>query len=444
MTTDQPRPTNVRYLIVGVTALAAMWMYIDRVCFSTLSKPVGRDLGIDPDQMSFVLGAFFLTYALFQIPIGALADRYGPRLILTVCIAAWSICTAATSFAGGALGLLAVRLALGACEAGAYPASAGLVRKWSAATERGMLSSMVAFGGRIGGALAPFLTAWAAVTWLGDPATDRTEWRGVFVAYGAAGLVVAALFWFVVRDSPASHPWANAAEANRVAPYVAPPLETSPGLKGWLSRLAPVFKSFNLWLFGATQFCVNIGWIFLITSLPDYLDDRFQVDLKDIGLMQSAPLIASCLGMAIGGVFGDFMYRWLGPRWGRSLPIGIVLFLCAITYFAATRLSSPWAVIYALSAMAFLVDLSVPSIWAFAQDVGGRQVGVALGWGNMWGNFGAAISPVALQFIRKEFGWDVAFLLCSACFVLAGISALNLNATIPLVRPKRSAGSATS
>src|SRR5262245_15507762 len=120
MTAGQ-RPTNVRYLVVAVTAVAALWLYIDRVCFSTLSPDIGSELGIEPDDMAFVLGAFFFTYALFQIPIGSLADRYGPRLVLTLSIVAWSLCTAATSIAGGVWALLAVRLFLGLCESGAYP-----------------------------------------------------------------------------------------------------------------------------------------------------------------------------------------------------------------------------------------------------------------------------------------------------------------------------------
>src|SRR2546421_10930205 len=87
---DDPRPTRVRYLVVAVTAVAALWMYIDRVCFSTLAPDIGAELGIAPSDMSFVLGAFFLTYALFQIPIGSLADVYGPRVVLTGAIVAWS------------------------------------------------------------------------------------------------------------------------------------------------------------------------------------------------------------------------------------------------------------------------------------------------------------------------------------------------------------------
>jgi len=131
-----------RYLIVAVTAVAAMWMYIDRVCFSTLADPMKIDLlwpvapeptedqqltpaqqatGVETvaelgltvtgeqlveakrtqvkkqwadGRMSYALGAFFFTYALFQIPMGTLADRFGARRVLALSIAAWSIVTA--------------------------------------------------------------------------------------------------------------------------------------------------------------------------------------------------------------------------------------------------------------------------------------------------------------------------------------------------------------
>lgn len=423
-----PRPTNVRYLVVAVTAFAALWMYIDRVCFSTLAPNIGEELGIGEQDMSWVLGAFFFTYALFQIPVGSLADRYGPRLVLTVSIIAWSLCTAATALAAGAAALLIVRLGLGACEAGAYPAAAGLVRRWASAGERGRLSSIVAFGGRIGGAAAPFLTAFAAVTLLGDPATQTADWRGVFVLYGALGIGAAVLFWLIARDGPAAHPWANPAEAARVPP--APPAPASP--TPWLLRLLALTASRNMWLFGGVQFFVNVGWAFLITNLPKYLKDRFGAGVEDVGRMQTVALAIGCLGMALGGLFADLMYRTLGPRWGRSVPLAVVMVACAVTYLSATMLPSAWAVIVALGLMAFLVDLANPTIWAFAQDVGGRYVGASLGWGNMLGNFGAATSPVLLQIVRDSYGWDMAFLVCAWSFVLAGVCAAGLNALIPV------------
>lgn len=424
------QPTRVRYLVVAVTALAAMWMYIDRVCFSTLAPEIRVDLGIEEDDMAFVLGAFFFTYALFQIPIGSLADRYGPRVVLTVAIVAWSLCTAATALAAGAAALLAVRLGLGVCEAGAYPAAAGLVRRWSSARERGLLSSIVAFGGRIGGALAPVLTALAAVRLFGDPESGQRGWRGVFFLYGMLGLLAAVAFWWLARDTPARHPWANAAEAARVPPAGPAPATAVP----WSRRFLALAGSGNMWLYGVTQFFVNIGWVFLITKLPGYLNERFGVGTEQIGLMQTVTLVASCVGTACGGVFADVMYRALGPRWGRSAPVAIVMLLCAATYGVATQMPTAWGVVAALAVMAFLVDLGIPSIWAFAQDVGGRHVGVALGWGNMWGNFGAAVSPVALQVLQRKYGWDVAFAVCAVCFVAAAGCGLSLNALIPVTR----------
>jgi sugar phosphate permease len=424
------RPTHVRYLVVAVTAFAASWMYIDRVCFSTLAPGIRTELGISPDDMSYVLGAFFFTYALFQIPVGSLADRYGPRVVLTVAIVAWSLCTAATSVAGGVAALLAVRLCLGVCEAGAYPGAAGLIRRWASAAERGRLSSVVSFGGRIGGAAAPFLTAFAAVTLLGDPATKTQNWRGVFVVYGLLGLVSAALFWLFVRDTPAKHPWANAAEAARVPPP--PPAPASSA--SWFERLLALTVSRNMWLYGGLQFFVNLSWAFLITSLPGFLKDRFKADVEDIGPMQTVALTIGCTGMVLGGFFADLMYRWFGPRWGRSLPLAAVMLGCAATYVSAILLPTAWTVIVALGVMAFLVDLSNPTIWAFAQDVGGRYVGASLGFGNMLGNFGAAVSPVMLQYVRKSSGWDVAFIFCAISFVLAAGCAANMNALIPVTR----------
>lgn len=433
-------PTRVRYMVVAVTAFAAMWMYIDRVCFSTLLPAIRKDLEVGEDQMSYVLGAFFLTYAFFQVPVGLLADRFGPRIVLTCCIVAWSICTAATSLAMGAMALFLVRLCLGLTEAGAYPAAAGLVRRWSSPTERGLLSSIVSFGGRVGGAIAPIVTVFAAVILLGNPATKEQNWRGVFLLYGALGLIAALLFWLIARDSPRAHPWANAAEASRVPqPPPSNAVTLRERLLAFLKGVLSFISSRNMWLFGAAQFFVNVSWVFLITSLPTYLVHRFNVNPDEVGEMQTVALMIGLVGMASGGFFADAMYRWLGPRWGRSVPIAIVMTLCAGTYALATQLPTAWGVIIALGMMAFLVDLGIPTIWAFAQDVGGRNVGAALGWGNMLGNFGAAASPVLLQIVRKEFGWDVAFFLCAGSFVLAGVCGICLNALIPVVREEPAA-----
>lgn len=475
-----------RYLVVGITAVAALWLYIDRVSFSTLATPITVELVLplapepsagdelsdeqidaakrkkreaDPalgehvelsaeevaalqkkkwadGRMSYVLGAFFLTYALFQIPIGTLADRFGARAVLTASIAAWSLVTAATGLAESFAFLLAARLMLGVTESGAYPAAAGLIKRWARPEERGRFSSAVALGGRVGGFVAPLLTAWLAVSlagvgptgWQGNPSGQN--WRGVLVIYGLCGLAVAALFWVMVRDRPpvaaADGPAAESAPDHPPSPPAGVPAPT------FARSLALLCRSRNMWFFGSLQFGVNLGWAFLVTLFPIYLKEVFDLPPKQIGLMQTVVLGIGCLGMVSGGLVTDAVRRRLGPKLGRSVPIGVALGGCALALFSVPVLDSVWLVVVVLGLMAFLVDMHNPSIWSFAQDVGGRNVGAALGFGNMWGNLGAALSPVLLVAVKNAAGWDVVFLVGGSAFAAAAACGLLLDASKPI------------
>lgn len=487
-----------RYVIVAVTAVAALWLYIDRVCFSTLATPMkaelllphapepgpgdtltdeeveeakrrkqeehpeqGKGVELTPEEvvavkkqkwaderMSFALGAFFFTYALFQVPLGSLADRYGARRVLALSIVAWSLVTMATGFVLGFFALLGIRLLLGISESSAYPAAAGLVKNWAKPHERGRCSSIVAFGGRAGAAVAPWLTtaltaalAGVALTgWLIEPAAPGPDgkplpnWRGVFVVYGACGLLVALLFWLVVRDRPAA-PDTAAPVGQEPGPAGGPAAPVANGERTLLQRIGLLAHSRNMWFFSALQFGVNLGWAFLVTLLPIYLKEAFNTPLKEVGRMQTTALTMGLVGMACGGVFTDWTRARLGPKRGRSVPIAVALGGCAAAFLVIPALPTAWAVIFALGAMAFLVDMHNPSIWSFAQDVGGKNVGAALGWGNMWGNLGAAVSPVLLTQIRLLAGWNAAFVCCGFAFAAAAVCGLMLDATRPVEGP---------
>jgi len=494
-----------RYVIVAITAVAALWMYIDRVCFATLSEPMKVELLLplapEPDEppgafqqivrvfltdalseddiaaakkkklkslgdgappgageltdaeitaakkrkwadtrMSFALGAFFLTYALFQIPMGTLADRYGARRVLALSIAAWSLVTMTTGFVLGFTALLGIRLLLGVTEAGAYPAAAGLVKRWARPNERGLCSSLVALGGRIGGAIAPWLTALLAAGLVGvtlvewvvtpntvppEPGETPTNWRGVFVAYGACGLAVAALFWLIVRDRPPG----TEAEPDTGRPAGSAELTL-------VQRIGRLARTRNMWCFGGVQFGVNVGWAFIVTLLPTYLKQAFGTPVETVGPMQTTALTIGLCGMIFGGAFTDLTRARLGPKYGRSVPIVVALSGGALVFFAVPALPTAWAVVGALGVMAFLVDMHNPSLWSFAQDVGGKNVGAALGWGNMWGNLGAAVSPVLLNAVRQSAGWNAAFLCCGVAFACAAVCGLMLDATKPVDAPQ--------
>lgn len=424
-----------RYLIVGVTAVAALLLYIDRVCISILADPIQVDLALTEQQKEYALGAFFFTYALFQIPVGSLADRHGPRVVLAASIAVWSIVTALTGLAWSFGALLGARLLLGLSEAGAYPAAAVLVKRWARPEERGWFSSIVAFGGRIGGAFAPALTTTVGKALVGVGVAgvavgeSAVNWRGVFVLYGACGLVVALLFWLVVRDHPSEQVELDREEAED--DWHALPGAPSAAPRTFLQRLGILSRNRGMWLFGALQFCNNISWAFLVTLLPTYLKDaNVELDLR--GIVQTGVLLAGCAGMLLGGLVTDALRRRLGSRWGRSLPIATMMTLGALMCAVVSSSPGLWIAVAALAVMAMCQDFAIPSVWAYAQDVGGTNAGAALGFGNMLGNFGAALSPVLLGAVRRAGGWEAAFALCAACYVVAALCGLFLDASKPI------------
>ncbi len=95
-------------------------------------------------------------------------------------------------------------------------------------------------------------------------------------------------------------------------------------------------------------------------------------------------------------------------------------------------LDSAWAFVVAASVVAFATDMSVPAIWAYMQDVGGKNTAAVFGWGNMWGNFGAATTPLLVPLVLENWDpngdWHEAFYLFAAGYLVAGICALGINA----------------
>src|SRR5260370_35974860 len=80
-------PSNIRYKVLSLTFLVAFVMYMDRVCMGTAAPAIMREFGLDKISMGWSVSAFNWAYAIFQVPSGWLADRFGPRVLLTLPLA---------------------------------------------------------------------------------------------------------------------------------------------------------------------------------------------------------------------------------------------------------------------------------------------------------------------------------------------------------------------
>src|SRR5688572_26330089 len=194
-------PARVR--LVAMTFTLSMLLYIDRVAMSTARAPVSAELALSDTEFGWVLSAFALGYALFQTPSGALADRLGPRVVLTSLVLIWSGFTALTGLATGFGMLLVFRFLFGAGEAGAYPACARAFYNWLPTSERGLAQGINFSGSRLGAAFALPAVAWLVTT---------AGWRAAFGLLGLVGIVWAAAWWWWFRDTPEAHTGVSAAE----------------------------------------------------------------------------------------------------------------------------------------------------------------------------------------------------------------------------------------
>jgi len=336
--------------------------------------------------------------------------------MLVAYIALWSLCTAFTGFAAGLLALVIVRCACGLAEAGAYPSSGLLISRWFPFHQLARANSVVTFGGRVGNSMALWLTAWAIAA-LGS-------WRPVLWTYGAIGLALAMATHVVFRDSPGQHPWANEAE-RRLATEVKAVRYQLP----WRELI----RHSGLWFFNAGSVGLNVGWAFLITWLPTYLEDVHKLNRVTASRYVSIALASSLGGMLFGGWWCDKLTRRFGQRWGRRLPFLTGSGVCIVAYLLCPLLGSPVAVAVACGVVAFASDSVGPAVWAISQDIGGRYVASTLAGLTCGGTFGASAVARVIPFIlgtRLHYcDWREIFWLCAGGFVLLAVALLFVDTT---------------
>lgn len=417
--------TRVRYALLGVATLNAFLLYLDRICMTTVvhSPSFLRELGLTEAHVGDVLSSFFFAYALGQLPAGWMADRFGPRRMLVAYIVLWSACTALTGFMATLAALVIVRLACGLAEAGAYPASSRVVSRWFPFGHRARASAVVSFGGRVGNAVAPWLTV-SAIAALGS-------WRPVLWIYGTIGLVLAAATHFVFRDDPEMHPWTNDAERELIRSSGPPPPAPDHSFP-WRALVSHP----GLWLLSLAGIGLNFGWALLITWLPKYLQSVRGLSEADASRYVTIALVCGMSGVLFGGWWCDALTRWFGQRWGRRLPIVIGGLIGAVAYFLCPTLGSATGVAIACGVVAFATDSAGPAIWTYSQDIGRNHVAATMAWSNMWGNLGASAVakwiPLALASQMHRENWSEVFWMCGASFVVMAVAILFVDSTKPL------------
>ncbi len=438
------RPTNIRFLILGLCVAMAALLYLDRYALSPVTPTLLSELQLNKEQLGrTVFFAFFFAYACLQVPAGWLSDTFGARRMLALYVVVWSLATVCMGFVNSLAGIFAVRFLLGISQAGAYPTAASLIKRWFPYRARGRASSAVSMGGRTGGLIAFAITPALMLQFGRLLGWETGSWRVVFVVFGSLGLVWVAFFAWLYRDSPREHPWCNPEEVTLIAPAVR---ITGVPLREALPPLA-IFRNKEVLLMCVVAFCVDIGWVFLVSWLPQYLIEAYGDQLKTAfasithrayqkgdeevvaGLMTALTGLAGIFGTLLGGLATDGLVARFGPIWGRRLPGIIAGVVVATLYLVAMHLANVWLFVGAMAAISLSIDFCLGAMWATYQDIGGRHVASVLGVGNMCASFGSAGFTWYAGSLADRHEWNTVLALAASVMIVAAIGWLLLNPT---------------
>jgi len=371
-----------RHGVIALLAALSIITFIDRMAIAVTGPAIQRDLGITPDQWGWVLGAYVIAYAVFEIPSGAMGDAHGYRKELTRITVWWSFFTAATALCRNFWQLTAARFLFGLGAAGAYPNMSGVLYRWLPSRERARGQGVIWAASRFGGALAPLLLV---------PLQATLGWRATFAILGLIGLTWAIAWrsWF--HDRPVDHPGIGADEVadiggDEAGSHAGTPWRRLLGLPQlWLIALAYCFYAFGSWFF--------FNWF------PTWLVKGAGFTVAEMGLYGSIPFLLGVVANLAGGVLCDRLAARIGIRNAYRLIASTCLTITAVLLVMLSLASGKLAIIVLAGAAFAVMDLMLPAAWAMCMAIGGRYGGTASGVMNTAGNLGGFVCTVAIGYI---------------------------------------------
>ena len=314
--------------------LVYIFNFIDRQILAILARPIQADLGLNDAQLGLLGGlAFALLYSTLAVPLAWLADRTSRSWVIAISLTLWSVFTALCGVAQSFTQIFLARLGVGIGEAGGVAPSYALIGDYFPSERRAFALSVYSLGIPLGSAAGVLAGGYIAAT---------VDWRLAFLSVGCAGILIAPLFKWLVRDQPRP-----VAATDAGAHQSAKLAETARTLAGK--------RSFWLLAFGAA-FSSMLGYG-IAFWLPSLLQRSFGLDLLQTSWFFGAVLlIGGTAGVIGGGLLGDRMGR--GDRAYYGFLPGVA-FILGAPLFAAGVLSSSATAAFLL----FLIPQALAYVW---------------------------------------------------------------------------------
>lgn len=384
--------------------------YLDRVNVGFASLHMNRDLGISQTVYGLGAGLFFLTYFIFEVPSNLFLERFGARRWIARIMLTWGLISGGMAFIGGETSFYAMRLLLGAAEAGFFPGIIFYLTLWFPAAYRARIVSafMVAIplssliGAPISGALL------GLDGWLG-----LKGWQWLYLIEAAPAVILSIVTFFYLTDRPADARWLAADERA----WLEERMRTEEA-----SRAAHQHRGLSREIFDPRVIAIAFiyfGAVALLYGFSFFLPQivkAFGLTDLETGFVTLIPYIAGTVGMIWWGRRSDAKRE----RHGHLI---VALAFASLGTIAAALVADPLVKMAFFSAAAFGIFAALPIVWTLpVEALSGATAAGAIAVVNSIGNLSGFVAPFVVGAIKDRTGSFTGGLIAISVAGLVGIA----------------------
>ncbi|APC92061.1 MULTISPECIES: MFS transporter [Francisella] len=392
-------------LIILLLFFLALLNYLDRSTLSIANTEIAAAFNINSIEMGVLLSAFMWPYALASLPAGYLIDRLGINKVMLISMIAWSLACVLGGLVVGFYSILITRLLLGVAEAPFFIVATKIIQQRFPASQRGLISSIVALGPRLASILAPLLLVGLMLL---------INWRGMFILLGAIGLFVAMIWWFIHKK--------QRLERNIIY------------RKTQKISLIEALRNKNVMFLCIGNLCSSYAYWLFLTWLPFYFIKVKNLSLSEMSIATSASFISGIASVMLGGIISDLMIKkGFSVIVSRLTPIITGCLIASISILVIPFIDDIFVIVCVIGITIFCLGLRISPTWALVADISPPQLLGIIGGAQNFANFiGAGLAPLITGVIL-----DVTNNNFLIIFAFSGIICLLGSLSYTLIRSSR-------
>ena len=407
-----------RWFILVLLFLATTILYIDRSALGILAPDLQLSIGWNEEQYGYINTAFMIAYAICFLVMGTMVDRIGTKKGYLVSIGIWSVATAAHALAGRWIGFAIARFSLAVGQSGNFPSAIKAVAEWFPKKERALAVGIFNGGANMGTIIAPLVIP--ALVLMVD------NWRIAFLWTLPISLLWIIL-WMVNYKRPEEH--------QRVSPEELAHINSDSGEEESPERLPwkAILPHRGAWAIAVAKFMADPIWWFYLFWGAKFLNEKFGVVLKEIGLpFFTIYLVSWGMGVLLGAFSSRLLKKGLGINRGRKLGM-LACGLCAIPVVFVPHTESLWLAITLISLAAGGHCGWSANVFSLMSDIFPKKATASVaGFGGFCGAVGGAVVAFGVGKILQNTGTDG----YAIPFLVAGFGYLVALGIIHLIVPK--------